>query len=147
MSNSPIADSERVELINCDFLDNDEYGISLWNNVFKHQIIGGFLYNNAYGDIHVNEGDDCLIEDVSIESAAGLICIRANTASHLRVTNNKLITTGIGLNINNANVTDCIVDQNDFNDCTTDVSAGAAVNPHWGSNLDQAGNWDVGVEP
>ena len=147
MSNSPLVRAERVELINCDFFDNDEHGISIWNNAFKHHIKGGLIYNNVDDDILVNDGTDCLIENVQIESAAGITCIEANTAPHLRVTNCKFITTGTGLDINNANVTDCIVDQNDFNDCTTDVAAGAAVNPHWGSNLDQAGNWDTGVQP
>ena len=143
MSNNTGDISERVELVNCDFWDNDLYGIVFVNDVFKHQIIGGFVYNNASGDILITEGDDCLIENVCIESATGQACIEVETANHLRVTNNKFITDDIGLDMDNAAVQDAIVDQNDFNDCTQSVDVNVGGVYHWGSNLDAGGGWEL----
>ena len=96
--------------------------------------------------IYISATSDSLVKGNSLRDIEDNGIYMAGNADNNYIAENYFENVGTGLNISAGTVDDTFVHSNDFYGCTTDVS-NSGTGTTWGSNRDQNGNFDQGVEP
>ncbi len=125
-------------------MSNGEHGVQIYAGNFS-KVIGGFFLLNSHPDIEVYNGSNCIVSEVYVNGTQ--ICINAETAENLIITDSILITSSTGIDINNAAVVNPFIDGVNFDNCNVDISAGAATNAGYGTNLNGTAVWVHNTEP
>jgi len=110
----------------------------------------GFKFEDCQRGVYFDDASQCdnnLIGGGFMIYSASVVGINAQNQDYLSIGSGYIVDCALGLDISNANSVCNFCNGVNFEGCTTDVNAAGATNARWGTNIDQNGNLDVGVEP
>jgi hypothetical protein len=144
ITTEPLGGNSYTGFYDCTSIGNGEHGLQLWAG-HQYTVSGGTYRDNGHPEIEVWNCDATSISGVRVDGDQ--IGIHVQTSNNSRVVDSYFNTTSTGLDMAGAGVENLYVDGNNFVNTADAVTAVGAVNPGWGTNLDENNTWDHHIEP